>query len=219
VILITWLSSRGTFMFLDSVAFGRAEISKPWRENKREGNSLFLWRLVFGFICWVFFIVLVVGFFTGASFLYNEAQPGRVPVLFIAAMVMIFLLFLIVTGYISLFLTGFVAPLQLKHRLTATQAWRRFLSIFGRHPFHFLLFGIFHFVLSFTVVMLIIFAGIITCCIGFLILIIPYVGTVATLPIWYTLRAFSLEYLAQFGPDFDLFPAAPEAPQAAAESA
>jgi hypothetical protein len=49
-------------------------------------------------------------------------------------------------------------------------------------------------------------------------MIIPYVGTVVTLPIWYTLRAFSLEYLAQFGPEYDLFPepVAEAIPEAAA---
>jgi hypothetical protein len=52
----------------------------------------------------------------------------------------------------------------------------------------------------------VIFAGFMTCCIGFLLLVIPYIGTVITLPVWYTLRAFSLEYFAQFGSEYDVFP-------------
>jgi len=46
------------------------------------------------------------------------------------------------------------------------------------------------------------------------LLIIPYIGTVVTLPFWYTFRAFSLEYLAQFGPDYNLLPPAEELPAA-----
>jgi hypothetical protein len=45
----------------------------------------------------------------------------------------------------------------------------------------------------------------VTCCLGWLVLIVPYIGTVVTLPMWYTLRAFSLEFLAQFGADYDAF--------------
>jgi len=218
VVLITWLSSRGTIMFIDSVALNRAEIAKPWREKSMEGNSLFLWRLVFGLLTLAGITLILAVFFGGASYLYNTVHPGHVPVFFIVIMVLIFLGFFIIVGYISLFLTGFVAPLQFKHGLTTTKAWSRFLTIFRKHVFHFILFGLVWFILNFAVVMVIIFAGLMTCCIGLLIMIIPYVGTVVTLPIWYTLRAFSLEYLAQFGPEYDLFPepVAEAIPEAAA---
>jgi MFS family permease len=206
VILLTWLSSRGTFMFIDSVALNRAEIAKPWREKSMEGNSLFVWRLLFGLLTMVGIILIFAVFFSGASYLYHTVHSGHVPVFFIVIMVLVLLLFFIIAGYISLFLTGFVAPLQFKHSLTTTQAWGRFLPIFSKHVFQFILFGFVWFILNFAVIMVIIFAGLMTCCIGILIMIIPYIGTVATLPIWYTLRAFSLEYLAQFGPEYDLFP-------------
>jgi len=34
---------------------------------------------------------------------------------------------------------------------------------------------------------------------------LPYVGTVIMLPIWVTYRLFSVEFLAQFDPGFDVF--------------
>jgi hypothetical protein len=104
-----------------------------------------------------------------------------------------------------------------KYNLTATKAWGRFLSIFNKHPFHFLLYGLFVFVLMVVFVIGVIFAGVMTCCIGFILLVIPYIGTVVTLPVWYTLRAFSLEYFAQFGADYNVFP--PTKPDAAKASA
>jgi len=52
----------------------------------------------------------------------------------------------------------------------------------------------------------IILAGLLTCCIGYLLFLIPYIGSVALLPVSVTLRTFSLEFLGQFGDDFKLFP-------------
>jgi hypothetical protein len=39
-------------------------------------------------------------------------------------------------------------------------------------------------------------------------MIIPYLGTVLLLPILVFKRAYSLHYLAQYGPQYDVFPSA-----------
>ncbi len=209
LIVLTWLSSRGSFMFLDNVVYDRAEILKPWKQYRREGNSLFLWRLGFGFVCFILFMAYLVLFFTTATHACRSSYSGRVPVSFILQMILLFLIFIIVTGYISMFLRDFVVPLMAKHNLSSTKAWRRFWAIIKQHPFHFLLYGALIFIISIVVVIMVILAGLLTCCIGILLLIIPYIGSVVTLPISYTYRAFSLEYLAQFGPEYDLL-SAPE---------
>jgi hypothetical protein len=41
-VVILWLSSRGTFMFLDNVVRNKAEIAAPWKKYARAGDSLFL---------------------------------------------------------------------------------------------------------------------------------------------------------------------------------
>lgn len=210
-ITFTWLSSRGNFMFLDNVAQDKAEIAKPWKQYKTEGNSLFLWRLAFGLICFTLFIMFFIFFFTTGALIYRESLYRHVPVPFLVGMGLLFFFMLIIIGYISMFLKSFVVPIMYKNNIKTTQAWSRFLSLFGKHAFHFILFGIFVFFLTIMFVLLIIVAGLLTCCIGIILFIIPYIGTVVTLPVWYTLRAFSLEYLAQFGPEYDVFPPA-EAP-------
>lgn len=128
-------------------------------------------------------------------------------------MVFLFLLIAITAGYVSLFLSNFVVPIMYKNNITATKAWGRFLSLFGKHPSHFFLFGILMFIMTVLVIILTVIAGLMTCCIGLILLIIPYIGTVVTLPIWYTFRAFSLEFLAQFGPEYELFPPPEELPE------
>ena len=50
------------------------------------------------------------------------------------------------------------------------------------------------------------FAGCLTCCCGFILISLPYIGSVCLLPVSFTLRAFSLEFLAQWGPDYSAFP-------------
>jgi hypothetical protein len=205
-IILIWLSSRGTFMFLDNVVHDRAEIAKPWKQYSMEGNSLFLWRLCFALICIGLFTSYTIFFFITASNLYNGSYYDRVPVVFIVAMVLLFILTAIVIGFISMFLNSFVAPIMYKNNIKTTQAWSRFLSLFKRYPFHFILYGLLVFVLAILSVIAIAVAGLLTCCVGFLLLIIPYIGTVITLPVWYTFRAFSLEFLAQFGPEYELFP-------------
>jgi hypothetical protein len=212
IVVLNWASSRGVFMFLSSVVHDRVEIAKPWREYQKEGNSLFVWRLVFGLACFVIFAGLVALFFVQGAALYDGGLGRALPIAFIVGLGLLTLVVVLLCGYITLFLKDFVAALMFKNRISAVEAWRRFLRLLGHYPFHFLGYGILVFLLMLVFVFVVIVAGLITCCIGWLLLVIPYIGTVVTLPVWYTFRAFSLEFLAQFGPEYNVFPA-PAAPQ------
>jgi hypothetical protein len=121
-------------------------------------------------------------------------------------LVLQFLILAIVLSYISLYLNDFVVPIMYKYQITTSQAWFKFLPVLSRHLGHFILYGLFIFILWIVVVIGIIFFGLFTCCIGFLLLIIPYIGSVVLLPVTYTFRAFSVEFLEQFGDDFKFFP-------------
>ena len=46
--------------------------------------------------------------------------------------------------------------------------------------------------------------GLLTCCIGWLLLAIPYIGAVVMLPIYVTFRSLDLEFLGQFGAEYTL---------------
>ncbi len=207
-VVILWLSSRGAFMFLDNVVRDKAEVAVPWRNYARAGNSLFVWRLVFSLIALALFAAFGVAFFATGAGLYGRTRFSPLPIPWIALMAAVLLLLIIVAGYISLFLKDFVAPLMYKNGVAATQGWSLFLALFNRHPLAFIGYGLFVFVLLIAFVIVVIMAGLVTCCIGWFLLVIPYIGTVVTLPFWYALRAFSLEFLAQFGPDYALLPPA-----------
>lgn len=210
-VALTWVSSRGVFMFLDNVVYNRAEIARPWREYQREGTSFFLWRLIFGFICIGLFAALVTYFFIQGAALYDAGLGRTIPFAFIIGLGLLTLVLVLVCGYILLFLKDFVAALMYKNRISTVSAWKLFLRLFGAYPFHFLGYGILKFLLLLVFVGVVIIAGLITLCIGWFLLVIPYIGTVVTLPVWYAFRAFSLEFLGQFGPGYKIFDLA-EAP-------
>jgi hypothetical protein len=214
-VLLAWLSSRGRFMFLDNVVHECARVTQPWHQFKMEGNSLFLWRLVFGIICLaVIIFILIRGFFIAAQ-IHNEGFHAGF-VMTIVGTALFVLAAMIIIAYISLFLKDFVVPIMYINNVTTTQAWHRFLPLFARHWFSFILYGLLVLVLRFLVIISVVMAGLFTCCLGFVLLAIPYIGSVVTLPISYTFRAFSLEFLEQFGPDYTIFPRRQDA--AASES-
>jgi len=124
----------------------------------------------------------------------------------IVSMALLALSVIIIIAYISLFLDDFVVPIMYINNVKASQAWRHFLSLFAKHWFCFILYGLLVLMLRLLVIVCVVMVGLFTCCLGFILLGIPYIGSVVTLPISYTFRAFSLEFLEQFGPDYTIFP-------------
>ena len=208
IVVFAWLSSRGKFLFLHNVVHDKAEVTKPWHEYRRQGDSLFLWRLVYGVIVFAAFILMFFFFFGLIVKMIHHDITGAQKVYTIFGMVLLFLTLFIITSYISLFLNDFVVPVMFKYKISATKGWGKFLPLMSRHFGYFLLYGIIIFLLIIFIIFCVVLFGLVTCCIGFLLLIIPYIGSIVLLPISYTMRSFSVEFLAQFGPDFDVFPSA-----------
>lgn len=223
VVVLTWVSSRGVFMFVDNVVRNSVEIAKPWREYQKEGNSLFVWRLLLGIASFAAFGMVLSYFFVRGAALYDSGVSPILPIGFIIGLGLVVLGLVLVWGYIVLFLKDFVAALMYRNRISCGEAWRLFLDVFRKYPFHFVGYGLIVFLLMIIFVIAVVIAGLATCCIGWILLAIPYISTVVTLPAWYAYRGFSLEFLAQFGPEFDAFkrqsagePATPAAPAAPA---
>lgn len=203
-VLFLWLSSRGHFMFLDNLVHNRSRVTAPWSEFSRLGNSLFAWRIVYTLICLLavgplvaFGIISVIPFAV-------DSVPGIVGFASLALLGMVVLIFIIGAAYVDFFLIHIVAPVMYKHRLSSTAAWKKFWPVLKEHMVEFLLYGIFMLILNIALGIAIVVFGMTTCCIGFLILSIPYLGTIILLPVLVAFRGFDLEFLAQFGEDFDL---------------
>lgn len=201
-VLLLWLTSRGHFVFVDNVARGRAAVVAPWNENAVLANSLFWWRLGFAAVCLLAFALTMTPLFVAL------ARGGDEPplwILFIIAPLMLLLMGAVLV--VRLYLRDFVVPIMYRQRLRALAAWGRFLQLFRNHPGSFLLYALWILLLFVGVGSAIFLLGCLTCCVGWLILALPYLGTVLLLPMLYTYRAYSLELLARLGPEYDCFEA------------
>ncbi len=97
-----------------------------------------------------------------------------------------------------------------RHNVCAWPALRIFArEILAGHVGVLLLFYLFCACLGIAAAMLIIVAGLLTCCCGWCLVSLPYIGTVVTLPLWVFFRCYSLYFLAQFGPEWQLLPDEP----------
>ncbi len=216
-LLLLWISSRGKFIFLDNVVNDRARIVEPWRRFAQRGDSLFFWRL--GFLLACLFALAVMGTLAVVSaggfsgFGFGSVRATAITVLAVLAV----FVWGIACACVSLFLDGFVVPVMYKDGIGAAEAWRRLLPWIEPHLGSFLLYGLFLLGLAATLGVGVAIAGLLTCCVGLLLVALPYVGTVILLPFLVTYRAFSLEFLAQIDARFLILPepAAPPAPTAA----
>lgn len=206
-VVLTWLSSRGMFMFLDNVVHNRSLIEKPWREFKAHGDSLFLWRIVFMAISVILFLGLIVAAFLAAYRIYLGGNNIVSHIMLILGIAFIGLLLFLILFFIWIFLNDFVVPIMYRTGLRVNDAWRKFMALFGMYPGHFILYGFFIMGLYILVGIGVVIIGLMTCCCGFILLAIPYIGSVLILPISVTFRSLSLEYLEQFGDEYRIFPA------------
>jgi hypothetical protein len=208
-IIISWLSARGKFMFLDNVVKSRSRIVAPWHEYRKEANSFFLFNLVWGFIQLPIVAAYLIYCFLSLQAIYTRS--GNSGALVIPAILAgcglvagaIFSLF------IYLLLKDFVVPIMYRNRITTWQAIQKFFPLLLSNFIYFMLYALFLVCLWILIVLAIFVAALITCCfccIGLLVLMIPYINSVILLPISYALRCFSVEFLGQFGPDYILFP-------------
>lgn len=218
-VVLGWIGSRGQFMLMDNIVHRRTEVAAPWREFKAEGDSLFLWSLMFR----IAVVVTVGGLVVVGTVVLGLGSAGLpdagVGPLVLAAVVvggtLVFVL-AVTAAYVEFFLVRIIVPIMHHRRCSCSDAWRVFGAAFRIQPWDFVLYGLFHLGLAVVIGALLIGAGLLTFCIGFLLMMIPYVGTVLTLPVPVLQRSLDLEWLSQFGPELYAFPVAPT-PAASAE--
>jgi hypothetical protein len=197
-----WVSSRGKFIFLDNLVGDRAAILDPWKAHERIGNSLFRWRLFFGLSVLLVFGLLVTPVFALGRGL-GDSDFGR-PLSALVALAAGLFAFLagIAAAYVSLFLENFVVPIMFNRDLTATEAWRVFLPLLRQNAATFLLYGVLILLAYVGAGLCLLALFVITCCIGPLLLSVPYLGSVLLLPLTGLYRLYSLEFLAEFGAEY-----------------
>ena len=204
--VLAWLNSRGKFMFLHCVALDKAEVSEPWQKFEREGNSLFWFRLVLGLAGMVVCLPLVgiMGYIIGRMLYRGEANAGGIMVA--VGLGLVFLAVAIVFALIRKFTMDFVVPIMYLRGGKCLNAWKEFLGLLTANAGDFALYVLFQIVLGMAIGALVVVAIFCTCCIAGCLMLLPFIGTVLLLPVLVFKRSYSIYYLAQFGPAYDVFP-------------
>ena len=211
-VVIIWIRSRGKFMLLDNLVRLRSEVSAPWHAFARHGNSLFAWTFVFNLVILAVTVVMLGLIFLLGVLPCIRARalvPGIIPIVLLIGLV--WMVVGVVAGYVARFLEDFIIPIMYRHGVTAREAWTRFGPLVRRHFWQLVLYGLFHMVLNWGAGLLMVLLIVLTCCIAGCLLMIPYVAAVVVLPVTVFFRFYSVEYLAQFGPDYHVRATPPEA--------
>lgn len=205
-VALLWVSSRGKFMLVDNVVHNRALVAEPWKGFRTEGNSLFRWRVLFVLVSIAMLLAIVGGgIWTGVSE-YNKTESiSGGTIAMIAGLVLVLLLLVLFMNYVQFLQETVVVPVMYARSLRVSDAWKETLRIHGENFGSFVLFFLWQVVLGFGAGAAMLIAMLVTCCIAAILFAIPYIGAVALLPVTVFFRILSLEFIRQFGKDFDVW--------------
>jgi len=202
-VLLTWLSSRGKFMFLDCVIKNKADIAEPWRNFKKQANSLFLFRLVL-LLSTVVAILPFAGLCIYSIYLFNIAAKIMILTAGMSGVVLIAM----ATATIQVLTYDFVMPIMYINKINTLAAWKIFWPVFWQNFWKIsLLYFLFKAVLAMAIGAIVLFifcAGCCLCCIS-VVIFIPYINAVVMLPVLSFYRLYPLFYFRQYGVEFDIF--------------
>lgn len=202
IVLFAWLRARGRFMFIDCIVKNRGAIAQPWHDFRKEGNSYFLFSLVIGFALFIFAVLLSVPLILFALkgryyFFIHRDQLDVYLISAIAAWAFAVILFVLAWSLVA----NFMVPVMYVQRCRAAKAFGMVVKLIAAQPGEVLLYCLFLIVLALATAIVACLVTCATCCIA----AIPYVGTVILLPVFVVLRSFSLLFLRQFGPEYDVW--------------
>jgi hypothetical protein len=202
ILLVYWLSSRGQFLFLDNVVRNRGAISWPWRNYARLGNSLFVFYLVYLLIATVIFLPLIaIGIVVGLPLLREHRWPEGAEIPLFILFGVIYLAISLAFNIVLFLFRELGVPLMFRHGFRAWEAFRQTWALMRLHPGPLVLFVLLRVALFLALIVVSIIVCCLSCCIGAL----PYFGTILLLPALVYIKCFTLDFLAQFGPEYDVW--------------
>jgi hypothetical protein len=212
-ILFTWLNSRGKFMFLHCVALNKAEVVAPWDKFAREANSLFWFRFVLGLIGSVLSLPLAAVIVVMVLRMVQRGAASVSGIMSAGGVLLVLIAVAVVFALIRKLTMDFVVPIMFLRGKKCLECWSELRGLISANVGSFVVYILFQIVLAIVIGAMVIIAILLTCCIAGCLMALPYLGTVLLLPVLVFNRSYSLYYLAQFGPEYDVFPSpAPPAP-------
>jgi hypothetical protein len=196
--VVLWVNSRAVFMYVDDVATGRTDVSRPWREHAERASSYFVWSfgLAVGLLA-AMFALLAIAAVVVLSVIRGGAVAGVFVTVTLALMVPLFILLLVAGVVASIGLRDFVAPLQWKAGLPCGDAIELLVSLVKAYPGPFVVYLLLKIAFAIGATVLVTVGGCLTCCVGLL----PVFKQTLFQPVFYLERAWSLHFLRHLGYD------------------
>ena len=122
-LLISWVASVLHFVYVDDIVRSSAAIKEPWARLRSRGTSYFLWRLVFGFLYLIVFLI-VVGTPVIWAFTIAHGAHNALKVLAIVWAVLTAIPLFVIGVLIDLFVRDFVTTAMYAKGVGIMEGWR-----------------------------------------------------------------------------------------------
>ena len=202
IVLLYWLGTRGQFLLLDNVVRNRAALADPWRRYTPAANRVFFFYLIclgasFCLLLALGVPALVVAGLPGIAHLQWPARPALAALIGLGGIYLVAALLLFC--FVFLFREWGI-PLMFRNDLSLQVAVQETWMIIRRSPGSTLLFLLLRLALGLGLI----FVSTLFCCCC-CVTSLPYLNTVLLLPALLYIKCFSLDCLAQFGPEYDVW--------------
>jgi len=209
VIILLWLKSRFEFIFLNNLKYNIYKISIPWSYYKSLGNSCFAWIICYHIICFIISSIVFVIFLLTMVSISNTVDPSfQISAIILICTVVFFLIFTLIYIIISTLFKYFVITIMYKQEIKVLEAWRILIRMIKKSPGLFVKFLLVLLMYKMIATVIVLLVVICTCCILGCIFSVPiagkYIYSLIILPIFVFMRLFGIEFLAQFGEEFDM---------------
>ncbi|MCP4652413.1 MAG: hypothetical protein GY858_03380 [Candidatus Omnitrophica bacterium] len=125
IILFSWLQSRFSFVFLEDIVKNDASVKGPFAMYRNEGNSLFLFHLIYGVGVLLAFTIMLLPIIIAAA--TNSAAGIVGAAIFSGAITFLILLPAILLIYV--FDQDFLVPIMAKDHLKVLDGWRKVIRL------------------------------------------------------------------------------------------
>ena len=133
IILFIWLSSRFIFIFIEDIVKNDASIVGPFRANREQGNSLFLFRLVVLLVCLAIIGLIIFGLASAlikTGVFHKNSSVGFKQIFFACLPFgLMTLLFLAAVGLLQFIVGNFVTIVMLKDKICFRSAWPKTMEL------------------------------------------------------------------------------------------
>lgn len=202
-VAVSYLRSRGKFMLIHALVVEKFDLGQAWSARGEQANSLFRFYCAFMLIWFIGSMLFLALIFAVA---FADIKSGRFGISAVLALAMAFFVGLplfLVSALINFITECFVVPVMYHQRIGIAEAWRLVWSrLLSPYKGEVILFFLFQIVLGIGVGIIVGIVTLCTCCIAGL----PFINRVVFLPIFVFFRAYSIYFLQQLGPEFQVFP-------------